>query len=95
MLDRKQRIFRLIETQINESHKDAIQEVYGLGTKIKINSISEGIKSKSLLLEGVIILGGNITEDVLDTKLAEILIQDILFYFYPRHTIQTYIRFDV
>ena len=95
MLVKKQRIFRLLENQINDFFSDDIRIAYGDGSKIKIGSISESLKSKIMLIEGVVILGSEINDDVLDPLVAEIVIEDISVYLFPRHTIESYVRFDV
>jgi hypothetical protein len=48
-----------------------------------------------VLVELVVILGDVINEEILDTSLTEILIQDALVYFFPEKTIKTIIRWDV
>ena len=57
--------------------------------------MSESISQKALLFEVVIVLGETINEDVIDRKLADILIQDALVYFFPDQSIKTYVRWDV
>jgi hypothetical protein len=95
MNDRKRRVIRLLESYLNEFRGDAVQEMYGKGSKIKIHDILYSTNTNSLLLEAVIVLGDIINEDVMDRKLADILIQDALVYFYPDIPIKTYVRFDV
>ena len=95
MLDKKRRLFRLIETYINDCYLQEIEEMYGKGTRVKIHSMTESPTSKSLLFEAIIILGDTITEDVMDRKLVDVLIQDALVYFYPEYHIKTYVRWDV
>jgi len=94
MIDKKQRLFRLIESYLNEFKGDAVEEVYGKGTKIKIHTINFSVTSKSVILESVIVLGETINESVMDRSLADILIQDALIYFFPDYHIKTYVRFD-
>jgi hypothetical protein len=94
-MDRKKRIFRLIEVYLNEFKGSAVEEMYGKGTQIKIHSISDSIKDKSLLIEAVIVLGNTINEEVMDRELADVLIQDALVYFYPEYSIKTMVRWDV
>jgi hypothetical protein len=93
-MDWKRRIFRLIEVYLNEFKGCAVEEMYGKGTKIKIHSISDSIKDKSLLIEAVIVLGDTINEEVMDRELADVLIQDALVYFYPEYSIKTMVRWD-
>ena len=95
MPDKKQRLFRLIESYINDYQKDAVEEMYGVGTKIKIHSMSESYTQKSILFEIVIHLGEQINEQVMDRKLADVLVQDALVYFFPDQHIKTYVRWDV
>lgn len=95
MFDKKRRLFSLIESYINDFHKDSVEEMYGKGTTIKIHSMSPSYSSKSLLFEAVILLGDTINEQVMDRKLADILIQDALVYFFPDQHIKTYVRWDV
>jgi len=93
-MDRKRRIFRLIEVYLNDFRGFAIEEMYGKGTKIKIHSISDSIRDKSLLIEAVIVLGDTINEEVMDRELADVIIQDALMYFYPEYSIKTMVRWD-
>jgi hypothetical protein len=95
MLDKKRRLFRLIESYINDYQKDAVEEMYGVGTKIKIHNMAESQARKSILFEAIIILGNTITEQVMDRKLADVLIQDAVVYFFPDQSIKTYVRWDV
>jgi hypothetical protein len=94
-MDRKKRIFRLIEVYLNDFRGPAIEEMYGKGTKIKIHSISDSIRDKSLLIEAVIVLGDTINEEVMDRELTDVVIQDALAYFYPEYSIKVMVRWDV
>jgi hypothetical protein len=94
-LDKKQRLYRLIELYINDFKGDAVQEMYGTGTKIKIHTINFGVTSKSALIEAVIILGNTINEQSIDRQLADVLIQDAFIYFFNDYDIKTLVRFDV
>jgi len=95
MSDKKSRLFRLIEHYINDYQKESVEEMYGVGTKIKIHSMSESYTNRTILFEIVILLGQTISESVMDRKLADILVQDALIYFFPDHHIKTYVRWDV
>ena len=63
--------------------------------KIKIHNMAESQAGKSILFEAIIILGNTITEQVMDRKLADVLIQDAVVYFFPDQSIKTYVRWDV
>lgn len=69
--------------------------MYGVGTTIKIHNMAESSSQKALLFEAIIILGDTITEQVMDRKLADVLIQDAMVYFFPNQSIKTYVRWDV
>ena len=95
MLDKKQRLFRLIESYMNDYQGDAVQKMYGDGSRIKVHSMNHSYSEKSILFEIVIVLGNTINESVMDKTLANILIQDALVYFFPDQKVKTYVRFDV
>jgi hypothetical protein len=95
MLDKKRRLYRLLETYINDFRGDAVQEIYGKGTKVKIHNINFGTTSKSIFIESIIILGDTINESIMDKSLVDIIIQDAMVYFYPEFSLRSYVRFDV
>jgi hypothetical protein len=68
--------------------------MYGPNSFIKIHTLSESVRTNSLLFEVVVVLGDVITEDVLDKTLAEVLVRNALVHFYPEQIIKTYVRFD-
>ena len=94
-MDKKRRLYRLIESYINDFQGDAVQEMYGKGSRIKIHNLNFSVTKSVVLLEAIIVLGDLITEEHIDKKLAEILIQDALVYFFPETSVKTYVRFDV
>lgn len=94
-MDNKRRFYRLIEKYINEFKGDAVKLIYGEGSFIKIHTISFGVTTNVIQLEAVVVLGEVINEDVIDNSLAETLIRESLFYFFPNCLVKTYIRFDV
>lgn len=57
--------------------------------------MTESLSQKALLFEVVIVLGETINEEVIDRKLADILVQDALVYFFPDQSVKTYVRWDV
>lgn len=94
-MDKKRRIYRLLEDYINSFRKEAVESFYGKGTYIKIHSMYQSISTKSLLFEIVVVLGDVINEDVMDRSLVDVLIQDAIIYFFPDQNIKTYVRWDV
>lgn len=94
-MDGKRRFIRLIEMYVNQHRGSAVEEMYGKGTKIKVHNVTFGFTEKSVTIEAIIILGETINEDVMDRKLADILIQDSIIYFFPDYSVKTMVRWDV
>lgn len=94
-MNTKKRIIRLIETYINDFKKNSIEEMYGRGTRIKINDLQYSTNNSSLMVESIIILGDLINEDVMNRELADLVIHDALKYFYPDLSVKIYVRWDV
>ena len=67
-MDRKRNLFRLMETYMNDFRGDAVQEMYGKGSKIKIHSMSHGLSTDMILFELVIELGETINESVMNSE---------------------------
>lgn len=94
-MDNKRRIYRLIETYLNEFKGEMVESIYGNRSRIKVHTVTFGVSDNSVLIELVVVLGDTINEDTLDSSLAEILIQEALVYFFPEKKIKTLIRWDV
>jgi hypothetical protein len=94
-MDNKRRLYRLIESYLNEFKGNDVKLIYGKGSSIKVHTVTFGISDNSVLVEVIVLLGETINEEILDTSLAEILIQDALVYFFPEQQIKTLIRWDV
>lgn len=80
---------------MNDFQGDAVREMYGDGSRIKVHTMNHSTSTKSFIFEVVIVLGHTINESVMDKTLANILIQDALIYFFPDQNVKVYIRFDV
>jgi hypothetical protein len=91
----KQRYINIIEKYLNVLKKDQVELMYGEGTKIKIHTLNPSVTTNSILVEAVIVLGGNINEDVLDRSLADYLIQDIVYLIFPDSNVKCMVRWDV
>lgn len=94
-MDNKRRLYRLIEAYLNGFKGNDVELIYGKDSKLKVHTVTFGISDNSVLVEVIVLLGGTINEEILDTSLAEILIQDALVYFFPEQKIKTLIRWDV
>lgn len=95
MIDKKRRLFRLIESHINDYNIHVIETCYGKGTQIKIHSMNELVTKKILIFEVIVVLGEIITEEIMDKEPAHVLIKDALMWFFPDYTINTVVRWDV
>jgi hypothetical protein len=95
MSDKKRKLYRLIEHYINDFRGEAVEEMYGKGTKIKIHNMYESHSTNSVVFEAIIYLGETINEQVMDRALADVLIQDALVYFFPEKSVKTIVRYDV
>ena len=80
-MDNKRRVYRLLEYYINEFRKEAVEGFYGKGSKIKIHNITFTQRTKSAVVEVVIVLGDVITESQMDEKMATILVSNAMRYF--------------
>ena len=96
MSDKKRRFYRLLETYMNESRKEDVELMYGKDAKIKIHNWTHNVKGDQFIFELIVVLGDTINESVIDTSLAEVLLEDALVYFYPEvKKISCMVRFDV
>lgn len=96
MSDKKQRFYRLLETYMNDSRKEDLELMYGNGSKIKVHNWTHNEKGDTFIFELIVVLGDTINESVIDTNLAEVLLEDALIYFYPEvKKISCMVRFDV
>lgn len=96
MSDKKQRFFRLLESYINDYQKDAVELMYGKGSKIKVHNWSHNNKGDTFLFELIIELGDVINESVMDKTMSEVLLRDALVYFYPEtQNVKCIVRFEV
>lgn len=94
-MDKKRKLFRLIEYYINDYHKKSVEEYYGVGSKIKVVNLEYINSQKFLLAEIKIVLSETINEEVLDRELADVLIQNALVYFYPEYNVKVMVGWDV
>ena len=69
-MDNKRRLYRLIESYLNEFKGNDVELIYGNGSSIKVHTVTFGISDNSVLVEVIVLLGGTINEEILDTSLA-------------------------
>ena len=73
----------MLETYIFDMESSFIDELYGIGTKVKINDIFYSTTTKSVVVDCKIILGELINEDILDVSPIEICVANAIGLFYP------------
>lgn len=90
------RIRNMMETYLNNLKKNEIETMYGLDTKVKIHNLGFSARGQSILIEVVIVLGQTINEEVLDRRMVDYLIQDMVPYFFPEiESVKVMARWDV
>lgn len=94
-MDRKRRVLRLIDTYVNDIHKESIETFYGPNTYVKIHNITFSYTKPTAVVEVVMNLGDIISEEVLDTELITVLVNQSFSYILPDHSVMCYVRWDV
>lgn len=94
-MDRKKKFFKLIELYINQSRKSELEEYYGKGSKIIVDSINFSTTKNNCIIESTIILGEKIEEDFLQKEFADLLLSRAFRHFYPEFSINTIVKWDV
>ena len=64
-MDNKRRFYRLLEFYLNDYNKESVESYYGKGSRVKIRNVTFTQKTKSIVLEVVIVLGEIISETVM------------------------------
>jgi hypothetical protein len=96
MTDKKKRFYRLLERQINGLRKEAVELIYGKGSRIEVHSWTHNIKGDTFIFELIVHLGDTINESVIDKNMAEALLKEALQFFYPEvKNVNCMVRFDV
>lgn len=91
-----QKIKTMMENYLNVIKKNEIEMMYGSDTKVKIHNISFSVRGNAIMIEAVIVLGETINEEVLDRRLVDYLIQDMIPYFFPEiQAVKVMTRWDV
>lgn len=94
-MDNRRRIYRTIERHVNKLKKNELESFYGENTKIVIRHIDFAITKKSVIIDCVVKLGGEITEDILDPEMADVLIKEVVYFIYPELTVMIQTSWDV
>jgi hypothetical protein len=91
-----QKIKNMMEKYLNVIKKNEIEMMYGSDTKVKIHNIGFSVRGNAIMIEAVIVLGETINEEVLDRRLVDYLIQDMMPYFFPEiQAVKVMTRWDV
>lgn len=93
-MNKKQRICQMLETYIYDVETPFIEELYGVGTTIKIKDIFYSTTTKSVVVDCKIVLGELINEEILDISTAEICVTNAVSLFYPDSKLSITIGWD-
>lgn len=91
---KKLRICQMMESYINDVESSYIDELYGKGTKIKIQDIFYSTTTNSIVIDCKVILGDVISEELLDTSPVEIFVSNAVGIFYPDKKLSITVSWD-
>jgi hypothetical protein len=84
-----------LESFLNESRGDDIQEFYGRDTKILIRSMTFSSVKKHCLIDSIVVLGDLKKGIDLDPDPAEVFILDVSKYFLGDYRVMVMVGFDI
>ncbi len=84
-----------LESFLNESRGDDIQEFYGRDTKILIRSMTFSPVKKHCLIDSIVVLGDLKKGIDLDPDPAEVFILDVSKYFLGDYRVMVMVGFDI
>lgn len=90
----KKKLFKLIEKYVNFLRSKEMELIYGKGSKLKVHSISESVKHKTILIECIVIFGDIIEESMLDESAVDLYVRESIKDVFPNAKIQTMVRWD-
>lgn len=94
-MDKKKKFYKLIELYINQSRKSEMEEYYGYGSRIIIDSINTSVTKNQCIIESTVVLGKEINEDYLEKEFADLLLRRAFKHFYPEFSVNTLVKWDV
>lgn len=89
------RIIPLIEHYVNKVFKDEFEVFYGKDSSIKITKVAYATTKKSIYIECVVILRGELHDDIMDNTLITVLLSDSIKFFNINESVLFNISFDV
>jgi hypothetical protein len=94
-MDNRRKIYRIIERHVNKKRKESLESFYGINTKIKVNHINFGITSKSVIIDCIVNLGDEISEEILIPDMVDALVKEIVFIIYSDLKIYVQVSWDI
>lgn len=91
----KKKLLKFIEKYVNHLRNKEMELIYGKGSKLKVHSITESIKHKTILIECIVVFGEHIDESMLDEAAVDLYVRQSLKDIFPNAKIQTMVRWDV
>lgn len=92
---KKEILTKFINYYFNKYRVEDLENFYGKDTKIKVHTINKSIKENILLFEIIVYLKSDITEDILDTSLIDLILNDGLRFFAITENVITLVRWEV
>lgn len=85
---------RLFEKVLNDVIKERIEIYYGVGTKIKIRDFIFSYTKKECIIDAVVILGSNISDDLMEDSPLIVEITELTEIYLEDYKIGVQIKFD-
>lgn len=92
---KKEILTKFIHYYFNKFRVEDLENFYGKDTTIKVHTINESVKNRQLLIEIIVYLKSDIVEDILDTSLIDLILNDALRFFGITHNIVSLVRWEV
>lgn len=94
MVVNKKNIIKIMNRYLTESCQDTIDSYYGKNTKIRVKNLSFSLSNNLILVEVLIKLGEEISEDVLENEMCDLLIRETIEPIFPEQHIKVMIGWD-
>lgn len=91
----KKNIIKIMNKYLAESCQDTIDSFYGIGTKIKVRNLSYSLSNNLILVEVEINLGEEISEEVMENEMCDLLIRESIEPIFPEQHIKVMIGWGV
>lgn len=93
----RERILHFLNVFLNDVNSQEVELMYGKGSIIKFNSVSETISSsrKALIFDVSVVFGEKVDEEFFETDLLDILTTEFIHQFDSKIKIILVVKWDV